>query len=180
MELIIIAAMGKNRLIGRNNSLVWQIPEDMAHFKAVTMGFPVILGRRTYQSIGGPLPGRQTVVVSASTSFCPHPDCTVVTSLNAAIRCCQGAGKVFVAGGWRLYKEALELADTLILTMIDQHDEGDTFFPDFSAHPFVLISSQPLNTVLPVKIKIYHRTQTADTEVLSHFTLHPETDHLCS
>lgn len=157
MELIIIAAMTKDRVIGRHNTIPWRIPEDMAHFKALTMGAPVILGRRTYESIGGPLSDRRTIVVTANPSFHPHPDCTVAASLPEAIRCCQGADKVFVAGGERLYQEALALADTLILTVIDQAYDGDTYFPDFSTYPFVLTSSQPLAAAVPVRIETYRR-----------------------
>lgn len=163
MELIIIAAMAVNRVIGRHNTIPWQIPEDMAHFKAVTMGSPVIFGRRTYESIGRPLPGRRTIVVSASPSFVPHPDCLVAATLNEAIRCCQGADKVFIAGGERLYREALTLADTLILTVIDQEFDGDTFFPDFSGFPFVLTSNRPLAAAVPARIETYHRLNGADT-----------------
>lgn len=169
MELIIIAAMAANRVIGLHNTIPWQIPEDMAHFKAVTMGSPVILGRRTYESIGGPLPGRQTIVVTANPSFRAHPDCTVAITLNEAIHCCQGADKVFIAGGERLYREALALADELILTVIDQVFEGDTFFPDFSSYPFVLTSSQPLAATVPAKIETYRRRVAADGATLGPY-----------
>jgi dihydrofolate reductase len=169
MELIIIAAMAIGRVIGSHNTIPWQIPEDMAHFKAVTMGYPVILGRRTYESIGGPLPGRQTIVVTANPSFHPHPDCTVAASLTEAIRCCQGADKVFIAGGVRLYREALARADTLILTVIDHVYQGDTFFPDFSDSSFVLTSSQPLAAAVPVRIETYHRRIAAETGTPERF-----------
>jgi dihydrofolate reductase len=141
----------------------------MAHFKAVTMGYPVILGRRTYESIGGPLPGRRTIVVTASPSFRPHPDCRVAASLSEAIRFCKGSDKVFIAGGERLYREALALADTLILTVIDRVYEGDTFFPDFSDAFFVLTSSRPLAAAVPVRIETYHRRIAADTSTPWHF-----------
>ena len=162
MELIIIAAMAQGRVIGHHNTIPWRIPEDMAHFKAATMGFPVILGRRTYESIGGPLPGRQTIVVTANPGFRPHPGCMMAASLIEAIGCCQGADKVFVAGGERLYREALALADTLILTVIDQVYDGDTFFPDFSGHPFVLASSRPLVAAVPARIETYRRQKAGD------------------
>jgi len=169
MELIIIAAMAANRVIGHHNTIPWQIPEDMAHFKAVTMGYPVILGRRTYESIGGPLPGRQTIVVTANPSYHSHPDCTVAASLNEAIRCCKGADKVFIAGGVRLYQEALAQADTLILTVIDHVYQGDTFFPDFSDSSFVLSSSQPLAAAVPVRVETYHRRIAVETDSANRF-----------
>ena len=95
MELIIIAAMAANRVIGCNNTIPWQIPEDMAHFKATTMGHPLIMGRKTYESIGAPLPGRINIVVSANPRFRPHPECIVAASLFEAIRLCAGRGKGF-------------------------------------------------------------------------------------
>jgi len=169
MELIIIAAMAKDRVIGSHNTIPWQIPEDMAHFKAVTMGYPVILGRRTYESIGGPLPGRQTIVVTANPSFHLHPDCRMAASPNEAIRCCKGADKVFIAGGVRLYQEALALADTLILTVIDHVYQGDTFFPDFSDSSFVLTNSQPIAAAVPVRIETYHRRIAAESGTPERF-----------
>lgn len=157
MELIIIAALTRRRVIGHHNTIPWQIPEDLAHFKAVTMGFPVIMGRRTYASIGGPLPGRKTIVVTADPNFYAHPGYRVAVGLHAAISSCRGAEKVFIAGGTRLYKEALPLADTLILTVILQEFIGDTYFPKFSAYPFILTDSRPLDAAVPARVDTYHR-----------------------
>lgn len=159
MELILIAAMAANRVIGRNNAIPWQIPEEMAHFKKTTMGHPLIMGRKTYASIGGPLPGRRNIIVTASPSFQPHPDCTVAVSLAQAITLCAGAEKVFVIGGAQLYQAALPLAHTLILTVIGKDFEGDTFFPDFSDQPFLLVDSRELTASVPLTIKIYQRVE---------------------
>jgi dihydrofolate reductase len=163
MELIVIAALAANRVIGLHNTIPWRIPEEMAHFKATTMGYPLIVGRRTYQAIGGPLPGRRMIVVSGDPSFRPHPDCPVAPSLIEAIACCAGADKVFVAGGEQVYRAALPLADTLILTRIGREYAGDAFFPDFSAYPFVLTDSRPLAASLPVTIETYHRRKEGPT-----------------
>ncbi len=157
MELILIAALAANRVIGRNNAIPWQIPEEMAHFKATTMGHPLIMGRKTYASIDGPLPGRRNIIVTANPSFRAHPDCTVASSLGQAISLCEGAQKVFVIGGAQLYQAALPLADTLILTLIGQDFAGDTFFPDFSAQPFLLVDSRELGTSVPLTVTIYRR-----------------------
>jgi dihydrofolate reductase len=151
--------MTANRVIGRNNALPWQIPEEMAHFKATTMGHPLIMGRKTYASIGGLLPGRRNIIVTANPSFQPHPECTVADSLAQAISLCEGAEKVFVIGGAQLYQAALPLAHTLILTVIGKDFAGDTFFPDFSDQPFLLVDSQEISASVPLTIKIYRRIE---------------------
>lgn len=157
MELIVIAAMAKNRVIGLHNTIPWQIPEEMAHFRATTMGHPVIMGRRTYASIGSPLPGRRTIVLSRDPTFHP-PGCLVAGSLIEAIDACTGEGKVFIAGGERVYREALPLADTLILTVIDRDYEGDTFFPDFSTLPLVCSDQRTLPAAIPLSVATYRKT----------------------
>ena len=144
MELIIIAAIAANRVIGRHHTIPWHIAEDMAHFKATTMGHPLIMGRHTYTSIGGPLPGRRCVVVSRTAAFQPHPACTKVESLQQALSLCADAAKVFVIGGGQLYQAALPLADTLLLSWLDWEVEGDVFFPAFDHLGFVLVDSRPL------------------------------------
>ncbi len=170
VELIIIAAvagmagmtgltcMPANRgVIGLHNTIPWRIPEDMAHFKATTMGHPLIMGRKTYLSLGAPLPGRRNIVVSANPRFRPHPDCLSALSLPAAVGLCANADKAFVIGGEQLYRAALPLADTLILTLIDREYEGDAFFPDFADLPFRLVDSRPLGAAVPARVNTYRR-----------------------
>jgi len=157
MELIVIAAMAANRVIGCHNTIPWRIPEEMAHFKAVTMGHPVIMGRKTYQSIGGPLPGRRVIVLSRNPAFRPDPGCTVAGSLAEALAGCAGAAKVFIAGGEQLYREALPLADTLILTVIGRDYTGDAFFPDFSALSYVCTDRAILPASVPLTVETYRR-----------------------
>lgn len=164
MELIIIAAMAANRVIGCHNTIPWRIPEDMAHFKATTMGHPLIMGRITYESLGQPLPGRRIIVVSGNPGFRAQPDCTVVASLTAAIACCAEADKAFVAGGEQIYRAALPLAQTLILTVIGRDYVGDAFFPDFTSCPFVLADRRNLPAALPVVIETYRR-RTGDSTI---------------
>nr|WP_321465648.1 dihydrofolate reductase [uncultured Desulfobulbus sp.] len=157
MELIIIAAVAANRVIGRHNTIPWQIPEEMAHFKTTTMGSPLIMGRLTYASIGGPLPGRRCIVVSTSAAFSPHPACEKVPSLEAAIDLCRDAKQIFVIGGSMLYQAALPLADTLIISWIGQEFAGDASFPEFSADDFVQVDSRNLSATVPVTITVYRR-----------------------
>ena len=157
MELIIIAALAAHRVIGFQNAIPWQLPEDREHFKAVTMGSPLIMGRRTYESIGQPLPGRRNIVISGTPLFRPHPVCTVVPSLSAALDLCQQEVKVFCIGGEQLYRAVLPLANTLILTVIDLHVPGDVFFPDCTDQPFSLVASSSLTLEPPSRVEIYRR-----------------------
>lgn len=157
MELILIAAMAANRVIGCNNALPWHIPEESAHFKQTTLGHTLIMGRKTYASIGGPLPGRRNIVVSANPDFHPPAGCELATSLDQAIDLCQGEDQVFVIGGEQLFRAALPLAQTLILTLIPGEFAGDTWFPDFSRLPFELVERRQLTAQPPLTILTYRR-----------------------
>lgn len=132
-EIIIIAAVARNRVIGKDNQLLWNIPEDMAHFKALTAGHPVIMGRKTWESLPArfrPLPDRDNIVVTRNPGYLA-PGAAVAHSLEDALRKV-GAGKTaFVIGGAELYRHALPLARRLELTEIDADIDGDTRFPAF-------------------------------------------------
>jgi len=130
MMVSMIAAMSKGRVIGLNGSMPWHLPADLAHFKRSTMGCPVIMGRKTYDSIGKPLPGRKNIVLSRSSSL-KLAGCTVVSTLDSALSKLSDFSEVFIIGGQQLYQQALPLADRLYLTHIDAEFEGDTFFPDY-------------------------------------------------
>ncbi len=127
--LIAIAAVGRNRAIGKGNKLPWHIPEDFAFFKATTMGHVLVMGRLTYASIGRPLPGRTTVVLSR-TGF-TAPGVTTVTGWDA-LRNVEPDKTLFLAGGAQLYAEGLSVCSELLLTHVDQEPEADAFFPDWS------------------------------------------------
>ncbi len=158
MELIIIAAMAANRVIGCHNTIPWHIPEDMAHFQRTTMGHTLIMGRKTYESLPGPLAGRRNIVLSANPGFRPHPDCEKAASLGEALALCQGTEKVFIIGGVQLYRDTLPIAHTLILTVIGKAFPGDIFFPDFSDLPWRLIDSRKIAADLPLTVMTYMRT----------------------
>ena len=130
MSLSIIVAMARNRTIGVNNTLPWRCPEDLKHFKALTMGHHMIMGRKTFDSIGKPLPGRTTVVVTRNTDL-QIDGCVVVHSLQEAIAACAGDAEVFIVGGAELYRQALPLVDTMYITEIQQDVAGDAHFPVF-------------------------------------------------
>ena len=130
MKVSLVVAIAQNGVIGRENALPWRLPADIAHFKRVTMGHPIVMGRRTYESIGRPLPGRKNIVVTHNRSF-RAPGCTVVGSLDEAWSEAGDADEVCVIGGTTLFAETLPLADIIHLTEVEADVEGDTFFPPF-------------------------------------------------
>ncbi|MBT8130170.1 MAG: type 3 dihydrofolate reductase [Gammaproteobacteria bacterium] len=137
----IIAAMDRNRLIGSNNQLPWHLPADLAHFKQVTMGKPVIMGRKTYESIGRPLPGRTNIVLTRSSDFQPE-GVVVVPGLEQALGHVAGAEEVMIIGGSSLYELALPMVDRLYLTFIENSHRGDAWFPDFDPTEWQVIASE--------------------------------------
>ena len=128
--------MARNRVIGRNNHLPWHLPAELAHFKRVTMGHPVVMGRRTYESIGKPLPGRLNIVVTRNRDF-RAPGCTVVASLDAAWKAAGDAKEVCVIGGTSLFGATLPVADRIHLTEVEADVPGDTHFPVFDRGEWV-------------------------------------------
>ncbi|MGZ8257203.1 MAG: dihydrofolate reductase [Gallionella sp.] len=130
MKISILVAMTQNRTIGINNTLPWRCPEDLKHFKALTMGHHMIMGRKTFDSIGKPLPGRTTVVISRDASL-KIDGCLVAHSLSQAIELCGNDSEIFVVGGAQIYAQTLPLADTLYITEIQQAVDGDAHFPEF-------------------------------------------------
>lgn len=132
MEIIIIAAVADNGVIGKDNKLPWHYKEDFKHFKELTSGYAVVMGRKTYDSIGKPLPNRINIVISRNKAL-KISGCSVVHSLQDAINHCKedGIKKMFIIGGSSLFAEGLPLADTLELTRIHKAVDGDTYFPQW-------------------------------------------------
>lgn len=124
-HLTLIVARARNGVIGANGKLPWHLPEDLAFFKRTTMGHPIVMGRKTWESIGRPLPGRRSLVVTRDRAFAA-PGAEVVHSLDEAIRRCADASEIFVIGGAQLYAEAMPLADRLLVTEVDADFAGDT------------------------------------------------------
>jgi len=127
----LIVAMARNGVIGVNNSLPWHLPADLKHFKSLTMGHHIVMGRKTYESIGKPLPGRTSVVVTRNPEY-SLPNVIVVNSLEAALTACDKDSEIFVIGGAELYRQAINLADRIYLTEIDADISGDAHFTEFS------------------------------------------------
>jgi dihydrofolate reductase len=167
IKLSSIAAMAQNRVIGKDNTLIWHIPKDLKHFKKTTMGKPIIMGRKSYESLGKPLPGRANIVVSRSfktltNTKTPHFDAmesvarditikteegpflfsTIDEAIDAAknIASAKGLDEVFITGGGEIYKQTLPITDRLYLTILDRDYEGDTYFPEFNWNDWNVIS----------------------------------------
>lgn len=131
-KLSLIVAYSKNRTIGRNNALPWKLKEDLAHFKRTTFGHPIIMGRKTWESLGRPLPGRLNIVITRTLGY--HASgAEVVNSLEAALAVAAPAAEAFVIGGEEIYRLSLAQADEVIATEIDADVDGDAFFPALDA-----------------------------------------------
>ncbi|MCL1138717.1 type 3 dihydrofolate reductase [Shewanella pneumatophori] len=131
MKIAMIAAMANNRVIGKDNQMPWHLPEDLRHFKAMTLGKPVVMGRKTYESIGRPLPGRHNIVISRQAEL-TIKGVTTVTSFAEAKQAAGECEELVIMGGGQLYAMLLPQADILYLTEIALDVEGDTYFPDWN------------------------------------------------
>jgi dihydrofolate reductase len=129
-KVYLVAAVAANGIIGAAGGLPWHLPEDLRHFKRLTLGHPVIMGRRTWESLGRALPGRENIVVTARPGY-DAPGASVAGSLEAALALCAAEALAFVIGGSRLFAEALPIAAGLVLTEIHQDFPGDTWFPEY-------------------------------------------------
>ncbi|PLC52708.1 dihydrofolate reductase [Pollutimonas nitritireducens] len=125
----LVVAYSTNRVIGRDNVLPWRLPADLAHFKRVTLGQPILMGRNTWESLGRPLPGRPNLVVSRNPEYRAE-GATVYPSLEAALAACAGAERICIIGGEQIFKHALTIADEIIATEVHADVAGDTYFPD--------------------------------------------------
>ncbi|MFH1822184.1 MAG: dihydrofolate reductase [Patescibacteria group bacterium] len=128
----IIAVAGKNNAIGKDNKLLWHIPEDLKHFKKITTGHPVIMGRKTFESIGSPLPNRRNIILTRDKSF-QAPSCEIRHSFEEIINEAKKTDEeIFIIGGGQVYEQFIPYAQKLYLTIVDDAPEADTFFPDYS------------------------------------------------
>ncbi len=132
MIISLIAAMAENRAIGNKNAIPWNIPSDQKRFRDITMGHPVIFGRKTFEIIGRPLPGRKNIVLTHRRDYYPK-GAVVAHSLDEAFAASEGAGEVFICGGGTVFLETISLAQRIYLTVIHRPYEGDTFFPEIPA-----------------------------------------------
>ncbi len=140
-ELAIIVARASNGVIGRANTLPWRLRDDLQQFKQRTLGCPVIMGRKTWESLSRPLPGRHNIVITRQADY-QAEGATVVGSLSEAIAACAAAERAFIIGGAQIYAEALPLADVLWISEVQADVEGDARFPSFAASQFHEVSRQ--------------------------------------
>ncbi|MER2997072.1 dihydrofolate reductase [Pontibacter populi] len=130
--IAIVVAVSENNVIGKDNQLIWHLPADLRYFKNLTMGHPILMGRKTYESIGKPLPGRTTVIITRQHDF-EAPGCIVVNSIDEAIEEAHKVDQgVYIIGGAEIYKQALAKTDTIYLTRVHHTFDGDTFFQEIN------------------------------------------------
>ncbi|CDP52368.1 Dihydrofolate reductase [Devosia sp. DBB001] len=166
IKIAMIAAVGSNGVIGAGNAMPWRLPSDFAHFKRTTMGKPLIMGRKTFESIGKALPGRINIVVTRQKGYQPD-GVLVIDSLDAAIDHArtiaeaEGVDEVFIGGGGELYREAMPLADRLYITEVDLAPQGDTVFPSIDHNVWVVVDEPevPLTgkDTASFRVKVYER-----------------------
>jgi len=156
-RISIIVAMAKNRVIGANNALPWHLPSDLKRFKALTMGHHIIMGRKTFESIGKILPGRTSVVVSRNAGYRPAGT-RVAADLGAALAMAEKDSEAFIIGGAEIYRTALPVANRILLTEIDREFDGDTFFPEIEPWVWRQTSREPVpDSDLPASFVVLER-----------------------
>jgi dihydrofolate reductase len=159
MLISLIAAMAKNRVIGRIGEIPWKIPGEQKLFKKITFGHAVIMGRKTHESIGRPLPGRINIIVTRQTGY-HAPGCIVAHDLSSALNACPAdEDEAFICGGGQLYHEALPVADRIYLTVISREIQGDTYFPEILSDDFRVKKSEAIEGDEPYNFYIYERIQ---------------------
>ncbi len=131
MKISLIVAMASNRTIGLKNQMPWHLSADLRKFKKITMGHPIIMGRKTFESIGKALPGRRNIIISRNAEY-QQDGCEVFNDIDSAFHACSDQDEVFVIGGSTLYNATLPVCNRLYITLIEQHFAGDTWFPEFS------------------------------------------------
>ena len=144
MEIVLVVAMSENRVIGHDGDLPWKISADLKHFKTVTMGHPIIMGRKTWDSIGRPLPGRENIVITRNPDF--EVDGVVrAPSVEEALNRCRDAGadKAMIIGGGQIYADVIDIADTIELTEVHEVVDGDTVFPEIPSEVWREVAREP-------------------------------------
>lgn len=144
MKISLIVAMATNRAIGLNNDMPWHLSADLKKFKKITMGHPILMGRKTFESIGRPLPGRSNIIISRNSDY-QQTDCLVFDSVDKAIVACNHYDEIFVIGGAMFYETMLPKADNLYLTQINKPFEADTFFPAINNKEWKEVGREDIN-----------------------------------
>jgi dihydrofolate reductase len=167
-RITIIAAMALNRAIGRDGGLPWHLPRELRHFKEATMGKPIVMGRRTWQSIGRPLPGRQNIVVTRNPAF--HAEgCDVAASLDGAVALARGE-EIMVIGGADLYGASLGYADRMLLTLVECEPDADAWFPEWRKEDWLEkpVRSEPADERNPFAYRVLELTRKPGEPATTH------------
>jgi dihydrofolate reductase len=141
MNISIIVAVAKNNIIGKDNKLIWHLPADLKHFKSITSGHYVIMGRKVYESIGKPLPNRTNIVITRQKNYRAE-GCIIVDSIDASLILITENSEAFIIGGGEIYQQTIDLVQKIYLTRIDEYFEGDTFFPEIDLAKWNIISEE--------------------------------------
>jgi len=140
MNVSIVVAISENYVIGNDNKLLWHLPNDLKHFKEITTGHTIIMGRKTYESVGKPLPKRRNIIITRQNINIEG--CEVVNSIEAALALCKGEDEVFIVGGAEIYRQAIKLTDRIYLTIVHKEYEGDSFFPEINKQVWKEVSRE--------------------------------------
>ena len=152
----LICAMARDRVIGMENKMPWHLPEDLKHFKAITTGKVVIMGRKTYESIGRLLPNRTNVILTRDKSF-KAEGCSICSSMEEVLTRYASESEIMIAGGGQLYADTISHANKIHLTVIDKDIEGDIFFPEFDTNDFIEVEREEVRAEIPYTCFTYER-----------------------
>jgi dihydrofolate reductase len=156
MMVSIIAAMAKNRVIGNKNALPWHIPEDFKWFKQITMGKPIIMGKKTFESIGKPLPGRKNIILSRNKDF-QATECMVFDDIKKVLNTFSAEREIVIIGGAQIYEYTFPLVRKMYLTIIEKNIIGDTYFPAYDLEQWKCISEDPLENMDKYPFRCKHK-----------------------
>jgi dihydrofolate reductase len=135
-----VVAISENHVIGKDNKLLWYLPNDLKHFKEITSGHTIIMGRKTYESVGKPLPRRRNIIITRQDITIEG--CEVVNSIQAALALCKDEKEVFIVGGAEIYRQSINLTNRIYLTIVHKEFEGDSFFPEINKQEWREVSSE--------------------------------------
>jgi len=156
VSVSIIVAMAKNRVIGNKGQLPWHLPSDLRRFKQLTMGHTLLMGRRTFESIGTALPGRQTIVLSRDPEY-RADGCVMASNIETALQLVSPTEELFICGGADIYRQTLPFADKIYLTELDVEIAGDRYFPELSAEEFEIIQTEQVKDKFNYQFSVLHR-----------------------
>lgn len=140
--ITIIAAASLNNALGKDNKIIWHLPDDFKHFKQLTTGHHIIMGRKTFESFPNPLPNRTHIIISRNKKFLAPKGCVLVQSIEEALDACPKNETIFIIGGAEIYKQSIEIADCIELTRINENFEADAFFPEINLIDWILIKTE--------------------------------------